>query len=167
MKYSFRQLRFAGFILAGIVAVCDQLTKKWVVAAAHANELPVIVTSFFNITLVFNKGISFGMLAQTTQNWIIMLLPVGLAAITAMLCYWLIKAEEKHAVAALGLIIGGAAGNLIDRAKAGVVTDFLDFHISYYHWPAFNLADSSIFIGVVIFVITNIIGQKAPEELAK
>ena len=166
MKHTPAQLRIAGFFLAGIIMLCDQLSKKWIIAAANAAKLPVVVTSFFNITLIFNKGISFGMFAHSDSMFLFML-PVGLGIITFMLCLWLVKAEALTVILALGLIIGGAVGNLVDRVHGGVVTDFLDFHIGQYHWPAFNFADSSIFIGVVLFVITNIIQAEKPGEVSK
>ncbi|HEU5047037.1 MAG TPA: signal peptidase II [Rickettsiales bacterium] len=159
MKFSPLQLRLAGFGLAVITAYLDQWSKALIIAAAKTTSFPVTVLPVFNIALVFNRGISFGMLSQT-HAWGALLLPLVLSAIVLALVVWLVQAETIGVSLALGLIIGGAAGNLIDRARAGMVTDFLDFHIGHYHWPAFNIADSAIFIGVVIFIFTNIIGEK-------
>lgn len=156
MKLSLTRLHLAGFVLAAFVAALDQWSKKWIVAAGEAGRLPVTILPFFNVTVVFNKGISFGMLAYS-KGLVMTMLPIVLGTITLMLCVWLVNARKAQVIMALGLVVGGAVGNLIDRVYSGVVTDFLDFHIGRYHWPAFNLADSSIFIGVVIFAITNII----------
>ncbi len=149
----------AGFLVAALVILCDQLSKAFIIAFAQSTALPLKLLPFFNLVLIFNRGVSFGMLAHA-HSWIALLLPVCLSIITLMLVWWLLKTKERIAALALGLIIGGAIGNLIDRLRAGVVTDFLDFHIGDCHWPAFNMADSFIFIGVVIFVFTNIIAGK-------
>lgn len=169
MKASVVSFRIIGFALAALTAFFDQWSKASIVALAKATALPLKLLPVFNIVLVFNRGISFGMLSGGAHELVDWLLPVCLFLVTLLLAVWLVRAQEKHIVFALGLIIGGAVGNLIDRVKDGAVTDFLDFHIGIYHWPAFNLADSAIFIGVVIFLLTNIIyGQsntQGPETL--
>lgn len=159
MKLSPLHLRIAGFALAALTAWLDQWSKALIVATAKTASFPIAVLPIFNIALVFNRGISFGMLSNT-HAWAALLLPLVLGAIVLVLAVWLLRVDTCGVAVALGLIIGGAAGNLIDRARAGMVTDFLDFHIDQYHWPAFNIADSAIFIGVVIFLFTNIIGEK-------
>ena len=105
------------------------------------------VTSFFNLALVWNYGVSFGMFAVLRQPLMLSGLSV---AIICILLIWLTKNLSKLIAVALGLVIGGAIGNIVDRLRFGAVTDFLDFHIGTYHWPAFNIADSCIFIGVVL-----------------
>lgn len=156
------RLRTFGILVAGIVFILDQLTKTAIIL--NTASLPAEVLPFFRITLVFNRGISFGMLSNAHNAWITALLPAYLVAITLLLIFWLFKATEKPVIMPLGLIIGGALGNLADRLRTGFVTDFLDFHIENYHWPAFNVADSCIFIGVVIFVFTNIMAGKTKPE---
>ena len=88
-------------------------------------------------------------------------MPLALIALTSciviFMSFWLIRANEKYTILALGCVIGGAIGNIIDRIRFGAVVDFLDFHVSGFHWPAFNLADSTIFIGVVILIIGSIV----------
>lgn len=155
-------LRIGGTLLAAVIISLDQWSKHWLIA--NAVSLPIVVLPVFNITLVFNRGISFGMFSHFQQGWISQLLLFCLLAITFMLGFWLAKAKEMPLIAALGLIVGGAVGNLVDRLRSGVVTDFLDFHIGSAHWPAFNVADSAIFIGVVLFMITNIIGRTPQQE---
>jgi len=164
MKLSSLHFRLIGILLAGSVAGFDQWTKALIIAAAKNAVLPVTLLPVFNIVLVYNRGISFGMFAQS-HSFINMLLPLCLSLITLLLAVWLTRTREKHVMLALGLIIGGAVGNLVDRLSEGVVTDFLDFHIGRYHWPAFNVADSAIFMGVVIFLFTNILCSRTqPQE---
>ena len=155
--------RLAGGLLAALTALLDQWSKSSIIAMAKVTALPMKILPFFNIVLVFNHGISFGMFAgaHAFMDW---LLPACLSLITLLLVVWLLRSQEKHVIVALGLIVGGAAGNLVDRLGEGVVTDFLDFHIGNYHWPAFNVADSAIFIGVVIFIFANIMcGKSNPQ----
>jgi signal peptidase II len=111
------------------------------------------VTSFFNLVLVFNPGASFSFLADAGgwQKWFF----VGLALAISL---WLLSMLRKHAherllPAALSLILGGAIGNVIDRLRFDAVVDFLDFHLAGYHWPAFNVADSAITVGVALMLL--------------
>lgn len=142
-------------LLAALLA--DQLCKAWLLeltgydVRAQIEWLP-----FFNIVLVWNRGVSFGMLSSHDQP----LLLIGLSLlIIAILCRWLQKAQESASAAAIGIIIGGALGNIIDRLRFGAVADFFDFHLYGYHWPAFNIADSCIFIGVVVLCIRSMFGE--------
>ena len=119
---------------------------------------PVVeVTPFFNLVMVWNYGISFGMFAGSRQPAILIACS---AIILGILAVWLYKNSSKLVACALGCVIGGAAGNVIDRLRFGAVADFLDFHIGPYHWPAFNIADSSIFIGVVLLCISSMFTQR-------
>jgi len=137
--------------LAVLVLVLDQVSKTWVLESfRHMERLSV--TSFFNLVLVFNPGASFSFLADAGgwQKWFF----VGLALIIS---FWLLSLLRKHAherllPAALSLILGGAIGNVIDRLRFDAVVDFLDFHLAGYHWPAFNVADSAITVGVVLML---------------
>lgn len=163
MKLSNIRLRAGGFLLAAIIAACDQWSKAFVIYCASGMVFPVTILPFFNIVLLFNKGVSFGMLSGA-GNWVNLLLPLLLGVIVLILIIWLLRTNAASVALALGFIIGGAAGNLIDRMRSGAVTDFLDFHVWHYHWPAFNVADSAIFIGVVIFLFTNIITDAIPKK---
>lgn len=148
--------RFAGLLLASELALLDQWSKALVTNMAQVMPFPLEITSFFNIVLTGNRGISFGMLRQT-HDWMPMALTCVTSAIALGLCVWMMRAKETPVILALGAIVGGAVGNIIDRARLGAVTDFLDFHVAGYHWPAFNLADSSIFVGVVILLFDSIV----------
>ncbi len=158
MKHPYLRSRLLGAFLSLAIIACDQWSKTLVIAYAHDSLLPMKLLPFFNIVLVFNTGVSFGMFAGSAPL-VGLLLLIGLCFIVIILAVWLLKAQEKLVITALGFIIGGAIGNIIDRVRLRGVTDFLDFHVNAYHWPAFNIADSAIFIGVVLFVFTNIISE--------
>ena len=138
-------------VLATVVVVLDQASKAWVLAGMHLMERH-IVTSFFNLVLVFNPGASFSFLADAGgwQKWFFVVLALGISL-------WLLGLLRRHArerllPLALSLILGGAIGNVIDRLRFGAVVDFLDFHLAGYHWPAFNVADSAITVGVALML---------------
>jgi len=139
-------------ILAVGVIVLDQLSKFWILANFQFME-SVPVSSFFNLVLVFNSGAAFSFLADAGgwQKWFFIALALGVSL-------WLLTLLRQHAQErllpiALSLILGGAIGNVIDRVRLDVVVDFLDFHFAGYHFPAFNVADSAISIGVALMLI--------------
>ncbi|MDE3059429.1 MAG: signal peptidase II [Pseudomonadota bacterium] len=139
---------FIGFLTAALVFALDQASKLLLLAAVTAANQHVIgLTPFFNLVMVWNTGVSFGMLAGPHQAWPLVALS---AAITFILLMWLYKATSSLVAAALGAVMGGAIGNVADRLRFGAVADFFDFHMGIYHWPAFNVADSAICIGVVL-----------------
>lgn len=138
--------------LAALVVLLDQISK-WVILAFVMQPPRVIeVTGFFNLVLAYNTGVSFGILGGEAawKPWGLSLLAL---AIVAGLFYWLRRQPDRRLAVAVGLVAGGAVGNVIDRLHQPGVVDFLDFHLSGWHWPAFNLADSGISIGVVILVL--------------
>ena len=141
-----------GLGIALIVFGLDQVTKYWILE--HVMQPPQVleVTPFFNLVLGWNRGVSFGMFNQDSQ-WNAWILSGIAIAIVVALLVWLRKADKFLVAAALGLIIGGALGNVVDRAQFGAVVDFLDFHMAGYHWPAFNVADSGITVGAVLLVV--------------
>ncbi|MDG1286103.1 MAG: signal peptidase II [Rickettsiales bacterium] len=148
-----------GLLIAIVILVLDQVSKQWVVMDGLQSRFISEVTSFFNLVLVWNRGVSFGMLSNHPE-WMPIILTIVALAITAMLLVWLWKAESRLAAISLGFVIGGAIGNIIDRILYGAVVDFLDFHLNEWHWPAFNIADAAIFIGVVLLLIETIIEPK-------
>jgi signal peptidase II len=141
-----------GFILAAIVLILDQISKYWVLEIIH---LPLIggidVWPFFRLTFVGNIGVSMGMLQANSDlgRWLLTAATAGIAVAVAL---WLRK--EKHAVdvMALGLVLGGALGNIIDRARFGYVVDFLHFFWGEYSFWVFNLADAAITMGVMLLL---------------
>jgi signal peptidase II len=138
-----------GLATAAAVAIIDQLTKAAVLNhfAGRFSSDREVVTSFFNLALTYNRGISFGLFNEGAGvNALIFSLAA--AAIVGVLVFWLSRVTSPFLGIAIGLIIGGAIGNVIDRIRLGAVVDFLDFHLGTLHWPAFNIADSAICIGV-------------------
>ncbi|MBX6322261.1 MAG: signal peptidase II [Rhodospirillaceae bacterium] len=150
-----------GLGVAAAVVALDQLSKwllpHWLVAdpvgwTACTPVPPLEVTGFFNLVLYCNRGVSFSMLhtQSAAGPWV---LSLGALLIVAGLLVWLGRTRRLWPAVALGLIIGGALGNVVDRLRLGAVVDFLDLHGWGYHWPAFNLADSAITVGVILLVI--------------
>ena len=140
-----------GLPVAAAVIAADQ-ASKWAVHDALWDPLRQIeVTAFFNLVPVQNRGISFGLMqSEGAGTWVI----VGVAlAIAAGLGIWLSRTRQLWPAWGLGLIIGGAIGNVIDRVRLGWVVDFLDFHGGGHHWPAFNIADAAICVGVFMLIV--------------
>jgi len=141
-----------GLGLAALIILIDQASKWWILSTVMNPPRVIEVTTFFNLVMAWNQGVSFGML--NSGGWLAAWgLPIATAAIILGLGVWLARADKLVTALGLGLIIGGALGNLIDRLRFGAVADFLDFHWAGYHWPAFNAADSAIFIGAVALVL--------------
>ncbi|HKW53189.1 MAG TPA: signal peptidase II [Stellaceae bacterium] len=151
-----------GLAVAVVVAVADQLSKAWLLGF-FAERQPVErmqpVTGFFNLVLTWNRGMSFGLFNNdATLNAAIF--TVIAAVIVGGLLVWLRRAQEPLIGIAIGLVIGGAIGNVVDRLWRGAVVDFLDFHLGDWHWFAFNLADAAICIGVGLMVIDSLLGRR-------
>ncbi len=141
----------------------DQASKVWVLAQDTAHQLPRSLTPFFDLVLVWNRGISFGMLKSDAAYgpWLLK----GMAALLMLvLLRWLWTASCRLQAAALGLILGGAVGNVIDRFRYGAVVDFLDVNLNGWHLPAFNVADSAICVGVVLLMFESIVPRPKAEE---
>lgn len=147
-----------GLALAFLVLVLDQLTKWWIVEVVMQPLRTIEVTPFFNLVMGRNYGVSFGLFNQQSPYNAWVLSGVALVIVLVLLA-WLRKAGKPVMVAAIGLIIGGAVGNVIDRIRFGAVTDFLDFHAFGYHWPAFNVADSGITVGAVLLAFDALFGK--------
>ncbi|MDX9860725.1 MAG: signal peptidase II [Rhodospirillales bacterium] len=129
----------------------DQATKWWILESVMQPPRVMPVTPFFNLVMVWNRGVSFGMFNQDSayNAWIFTALAL---AISAVLVVWMWRADNRLIGVAIGLIVGGALGNAVDRLRFGAVADFLDFHVMGYHWPAFNVADAGISIGAVLLL---------------
>ncbi len=146
-----RKCKSLSLIFSGIVLSIDQWTKA-LIWDFHSG-LPFSVTNFFDLVFVQNKGVTFGFLQA--DSFPARLILIGLALFLSLIVgWWLYRAEKTSASLGYALILGGALGNLIDRIRFGAVTDFLDFHIHGYHWPAFNVADSAIVLGVGLILLT-------------
>lgn len=147
-----------GIVLAISIAALDQLSK-WVVLSIVMTPPRILeITDFFNLVLVGNRGVSFGLLSSDSPWGQPLLIALALG-LSVMLVFWLRGAENRLLAGSIGLILGGAIGNAIDRLNHGAVIDFLDFHLAGYHWPAFNLADSAIVVGVAIIVLEGLFAR--------
>jgi signal peptidase II len=151
-----------GGLIAVISMIADQATKWWILEGIMQPPRVIPMTPFFNLVLTWNNGVSFG-LFNNNNELNALILSVLAIAIVIFLILWLRKAENKRMAIGLGLIIGGALGNVIDRGIHGAVVDFLDFYVNSYHWPAFNVADSCITIGAVILIFDSLFSPK-PEQ---
>ena len=140
---------FAG---AAAIVLADRLTKLWVLEAFAPGER-LLVTGFFNLVLVFNKGAAFSLFASA-PGWQTPLLATFALVAAAIVSVLIVRnAQRRLMCVGLALILGGALGNLIDRLRFGSVVDFLDFHALGWHWPAFNVADSGISVGAVLLIL--------------
>lgn len=135
------------FLLAAAVFVLDQATKLVILRYVGPHDI-ISVTSFFNIVFVENTGSAFGMFKSLGNVFFIAVATAAMAVVS----YLIIKSREDGI--AFALVLGGAAGNLLDRITRGAVVDFLDFHAAGWHWPAFNVADSALTIGVGLLFIS-------------
>jgi signal peptidase II len=157
-----RNLALSAVVIVAVLVV-DQLSKLWIVARFPNIGDFARITEFFDLVRVANRGVSFGLFNNSAAdgggiNAIIFSLLA--AAIVAALLVWLFRATGYLLPAAIGLVIGGAIGNVADRLRLGSVVDFLDFHLGAWHWPAFNVADAAICIGVGLMLIDGLIGGR-------
>jgi signal peptidase II len=159
------KLLLQGFGIALFVFVVDQITKYFafkvvtdvMIRTGRAQNM-IKVTEFFNISKVWNTGISFGMFRNMYANQVI--LSAITIVIIAILVRWMMKIEKGYLMMAVGITLGGAFGNLTDRLRFGAVADFLDFHIGTLHWPSFNIADLAVCIGVFIILLDDLFLKK-------
>ena len=154
---------FLGLLVALGVIIIDQVSKYVIMHYVLADYAAMIVAPFFAIVRAWNTGVSFSMFNDFGIKGVYILSGVALV-IVALLLNWLRKEQSRLLQVALGFIIGGALGNVIDRIHLGAVFDFLDFSIGDYHWPAFNAADSFICIGAGLIIIHGLFFIKKREK---
>ncbi|NTV13806.1 MAG: signal peptidase II [Desulfobulbaceae bacterium] len=140
---------------AGAVLLLDQLSKLWVASSFLTHESLPVIPGLFSLTFVTNTGAAFGILAgaQSLGRQVFFVGVALVALVVLYMAYREYRAQGQIYMAAIGLVAGGALGNLVDRLRLGHVIDFLDFYLRQYHWPAFNIADSAITIGVGLFLL--------------
>jgi signal peptidase II len=153
------------FAVIIVAIVADQLTKALVVDSLRLYESREIIPGFLNLVYVTNSGAAFSILADMNSPWRhYFFLCIGSVALVGLsVAYWKLRNVNRLYSWPLALIAGGAAGNLIDRVRFGSVIDFLDFYVGNYHWPAFNIADSAICVGVGLFLLINIFETRIQE----
>lgn len=149
----------SGLLVAALVLLLDLVSKLAILEWIDPPAQGIPLTGFLAIVLVWNRGMSFGMLNTDAAAvpWIL----GGLAiAVSIALVWWLKRADRRLVVAGLGLVLGGAVGNLLDRVQYGAVVDFILLHYRGWQWPAFNVADSAIFLGVVCLLWDSLFGPR-------
>jgi signal peptidase II len=159
--------RMLGGLIALVIIAIDQLQKWHMLEVVRIAERPPIeVTSFFNLVMVWNEGVSFGLFSGHGGAGVWFLIALALAISTAM-AIWLWRAQDRFISIAISFVIGGALGNVIDRVRFGAVADFFDFHYAGWHYPAFNIADSAIFIGVALLLWDSFFRQPRAKKPSK
>ena len=149
-----------GLAAAIVVVALDQLSKAAILARFAGQPFAAErITPIFNLVLTYNRGMSFGLFNDGGALNVLIFSLVA-AIIVLLLFFWLLRITSPLLALAIGFIIGGAGGNVIDRLRFGAVVDFLDFHLGAHHWPAFNLADSAISVGVVAMLIDGLLLHK-------
>ena len=154
-----------GLITAALILVADQLAKWWVTGPLDlANRIEVEVMPYFRFTWAENRGVSLGLLSGETpaSRWLLVALT---GAISLGVLYWMSREKLRADVIALGLVLGGAMGNIIDRVRLGYVTDYADLHFGEFRpFMIFNLADAAISIGVVIILARSLLLREKPDN---
>jgi signal peptidase II len=144
-----------GLGAAAVATALDQASKTWLLEHFHATGCGILLqqtlTPYFRLVLTCNRGISFGLFNQPGISGLTFAILAALVIL--VLVFWLSRARTSFLAAAVGLIIGGAVGNIIDRLRLGGVIDFLSFHVGAWYWPAFNVADSAICLGVAAMLL--------------
>ena len=151
-------------VVAGSVVVVDQITKLIILKALPLFHSVSIIPGFFNLTHIHNPGGAFGFLSNQSSGWHRLLFLFASSLAIGLVLYFYIKTPMTQQWLSIGfaLVVGGAFGNLIDRIWMGKVVDFLDFYVRNLHWPAFNVADSAVSIGMLIFLF-HLLFKKLPE----
>ena len=152
-----------GLIVALASILLDQASKWWILVEVMDPPKVIPVTSLLNFVLTWNRGVSFGLFNNEGNfgAWFFSILAI---IIVGILLIWLRKAETKVQSISLGLIIGGAIGNVIDRASHQAVLDFIDFHLGSSHWPAFNAADSFITLGAAVLIVDSLFSVQKNDD---
>jgi lipoprotein signal peptidase len=151
------RLTMLGAFAALVVLFADQVSKWWVVDVLHLPQVgQIVLLPVLNFTMVWNRGVTFGLLTSFGRSSYLLLAAVALAVVIALVV-WLRRAESLLVAISLGAIVGGALANVIDRLRFGAVIDFIHAHIGDWSWYVFNLADAAIVCGVAALVIDSLL----------
>jgi signal peptidase II len=155
-------------VSALLLGAADQASKVWAVRNLPLFELREVVPGFFGLVHVRNTGVAFSLLSNLDSRWVHpFLILATVLAMGAVLAYIAFLPCRGAAPVGLGLILGGAIGNLIDRARLGYVVDFLDLYWRNHHWPTFNVADVGISVGVALLLIDMVVSPKEPGDASR
>jgi signal peptidase II len=155
-------------VSALLLGAADQASKVWAVRNLLPYEPRELVHGFFGLVHVRNTGVAFSLLSSLDPRWVHpFLILATVLAMGAVLAYIAYLPCRGAAPVGLGLILGGAIGNLIDRARLGYVVDFLDLYWRGHHWPTFNVADVGISVGIVLLVIDMVFSPKEPADASR
>jgi signal peptidase II len=159
-----RLLRFGA--IAGLVVALDQITKAWILASFHLYESRSVVDGLFHLTYVRNRGAAFGFFAglDPTFRRFFFLAVTAVALAVILVVVRRLGPDRGWMISALALVFGGAIGNAIDRVRWGEVVDFLDFFWRGHHWPAFNVADSAITVGMGVLIALELFGRRVEKQ---
>ena len=139
--------------LVPLLLVIDQLTKLYIDRTMKLYQSIPVIDGLFSITYLRNKGAAFSFLSDASWRLPFFILATVIAVIAILVAYGKLRADQRFAACSLALILSGAIGNLIDRVRMGEVIDFLDVYWKSHHWPAFNIADSAICVGVAMLAL--------------
>lgn len=157
-----KKMRIWGILVMLVCLIIDQATKWWILMDIMNPPSVIPMTSFFSIVLTWNRGVSFGMMNQLGV-WGPHILTAVAALVSIGLSVWFVKARNWWLGIGLSMVIGGAIGNILDRIYHGAVVDFLYFYWGKFAWPAFNMADTFITLGVMCIICESFITQKKGE----
>lgn len=152
-------------IIAGVTVLLDQVTKSLILGAFQPGEIRTVIDGLFNLTLTYNRGAAFGLWSGLSAGVREAVLALTIAIALLVVAHLLTRPYYQSLLArtSLAAILGGAIGNVIDRVRFGAVVDFLDFYVGASHWPAFNVADSAICVGVCFLIFAHS-PKKHPSE---
>jgi signal peptidase II len=153
-------------VIAGTIVVLDQITKAVVLEQLPPGVAISLIDGLLSLTLVMNTGLAFGLLGglPAAWRWLVAMLSIVALVVLARVAIRVLADGGWVAKLSVALIFGGAVGNLIDRARFGAVVDFVDLHFRGYHWPAFNVADSAITVGVTLLAVHLMLARPAAER---
>ena len=143
------------FGIVVLTVISDQISKRLALSAFQVGEIRPVIPGFFNLTLTFNRGAAFGLWGDLPPGWRECALGVSIALALGVVFFFLKQPAYQNTLGRISLaaILGGALGNVLDRFTYGAVVDFLDIYFGTYHWPAFNVADSAISLGVIALIL--------------
>jgi signal peptidase II len=156
-------MRWLMVVIAALIVVIDRVTKLWIVAHIRPGYAIVVIPRVFRLTHVLNTGAAFSMFESSASPSLVrnLLIAFSIAAVVVVALLWKMGRSVTLTSVALALILGGAIGNLYDRIRFAHVVDFLEVHIIHYHWPDFNVADSSIVVGACLLLLEMLRPQRS------